>query len=158
MKITKHQAEMAIIVLGVAVIAVIAPINISRARKQLKVGGVKQEEKVSDDTAPASGSSSVPASAVRTKPDQEASLKRPIGRDPFAMPRGAANVPVVDTPLFVLKGISVRKGAEPVALIGSAIVRKGGMVGDARVVKIGSDHVLLIRDGKEYKLTLERGR
>jgi hypothetical protein len=88
---------------------------------------------------------------------QEAVLSKPCGRDPFVLSSGGGWQPD-DVSLLQLKGISVKEGVEPMALIGDAVVRVGDRIGGAQVLEIHRDGVRLRKGTREYTLKLEGAR
>lgn len=66
--------------------------------------------------------------------------------DPTKPPAAIAApvTPAADaSPRLGLQSIILRQGGKPAALIDGAVVEQGDMVGEARVAKIGEDHVVL---------------
>jgi MSHA biogenesis protein MshK len=78
--------------------------------------------------------------AVGTTQAQLADPTRPaIDTGPTAVTAGGAAQPVATG----LQSIIQRKNGKPAALIGGAVIELGGKVGEARLVRVGEDYVVL---------------
>jgi hypothetical protein len=78
------------------------------------------------------------------------------GRDPFAFPgyvEGKRNEQQSTGSARLVAIIAGRKGK--VAIFGDEVVKKGDMIGDEKVLKIGDDTVVLIRKGVKRVITIE---
>ena len=93
---------------------------------------------------------------------QEALLKQPWGRSPFAKaevkpdPAGSLKVKPVKEEPFVLEGVILR-GSGKVALINGDFLREGEMIEGAVVKSIEQERVILEKNNKEIVLELEAG-
>lgn len=78
--------------------------------------------------------------------------KLPWGVDPFMKEPGYAKVPTVEEK-FELSGILYSKD-EQIAIINGKSVQTGDQVGDRQVEEIGSNFVILRKQGSEIELNL----
>jgi len=155
----KQQVELVVIAVGLVVFVGVLHTNLKGAKKKLSPK-VAVESVPSAEKAPAAvPAADAPASRPKDllKKQQEA-FERPLGRDPFALPSADRKISGTGSMLLILKGVSIKAGSEPLALIDRAIVRKGDTVGGAKVVEIGGNYVILEKGGRKLRLELEKGR
>ena len=155
----KEKKELMVIAVGLVVLAVVLFSNLRKEGKK-DSGPVSEETVVSEGrevaTAAAQGAGR-PKNSLDVRRKQEATLSKPYGRDPFIILSShelevPTSEPEPTSISLILRAISIRKGAAPLAVINSSLVRVGDTIENAKVVEIHNDYVLLRKDGREYKL------
>ncbi|OPY78926.1 MAG: hypothetical protein A4E65_02071 [Syntrophorhabdus sp. PtaU1.Bin153] len=79
------------------------------------------------------------------------------GDDPFVLPRSITDRKIEKSKVLPKLVAIMESEKGRFAIIGGEIVKKGDMVGDEKVVEIGKDKVILVRDRVKRTLSMEDG-